>query len=462
MKKNWLKLSGKMVSLAVTAALLLSVAACGSSETAGDSSTSAASSASGTQTSEAKAVNLKMITWVQETNQAAIDALNKAFSAKYPNVTFTVDTVAANDYPTLLNTRISAGDVDIISNLSAFDQLPQDFTKGCDKPAWQTFVESGAYLDITDQPFVKNWNESMIKDAVSYNGKVYGLDMGAVGYNGVFYSKKLFDENGFKEPGTWDEFVKICETFKSKGMAPITLGGKDSWPLTSIAVSGIVGANEEDMTAFAKGLWDGSRKFTDDKTMKIWNRMGQFISYLEPNVTAIAYGDAPGRFVAGKTAMLYDGTWNAGAISALDPNFEFGYFPIPGDTNANPNQLQGKYDMQFNIFAKTANKEVCLQWFDFLSQKENYAPFVSALGFFPTMPGVESSSKFVSSIADKNKAFKPSWEKVIIPPKGVGQYATGQCFAIGTLKAVGGTVKDVNELAQLAQKDWDAAIKAIK
>lgn len=464
MRKNWLKITGKLVSLMVTFALLFSVVACGDSTPAEKDSTVASTVASDSKApvEAQKAVNLKMITWVQETNQAAIDVLNAAFTEKNPNITFTIDTVGANDYPTLQNTRIAAGDVDIISNLSAFDSLPQDFTKGCDKPAWQTFIEAGNYLDITDQPFIKNWNESMIKDAVSYGGKVYGLDMGAVGYNGLFYNKKLFADNGLTEPGTWAEFEKVCKTFQDKGIAPITLGMKDTWPLNSCAVSGIVGANETDLTAFAKGLWDGSRKFTDEQTMKTWNRMAQFVSFLEPNVAAVSYGDAPGRFVAGKAAMLYDGTWNAGGVAALDESFEFGYFPVPGDVSGNPNQLQGKYDMQFNIFAKTANKDACLLWFDFLSQKENYTPFVSALGFFPTMPGVESTSKFVASIADKNTGFKPSWEKVIVAPKGIGQYAAGQGFVIGMLKAVGGTVPDVKALAELAQKDWDAAIKAIK
>ena len=140
--------------------------------------------------------------------------------------------------------------------------------------------------------------------------------------------------------------------------------------------------------------------------------MAQFVSYLEKNVQAVAYGDAPGRLVTGKAAMLYDGTWNAGAIAALDPNFQFGYFPVPGDTNANPNQLQGKYDMQFNIAAKSPNKDVGLKWFTFLSQKENYTPFVSALGFFPTMPGVTSTSAFVASIADKNKNFGMALGKI--------------------------------------------------
>lgn len=459
MKSMWFKKTVRMISVLVIAALLFAVAGCGAKEAAEQENAGAAGSDAPKAAGD-KAVTLKMITWVQETNEKAIKDLNDAFTKKYPNVEIVVDTVAPNDYPTLQNTRISAGDVDLLTSLSAFDTLPQDFTKGCDKPAWQTFVESGAYLDITDQPFLKNWDPNMLKNASSYNGKVFGIDMGAVGYNGLFYNKKLFDENGLKEPGTWDEFVKICETFKAKNIAPITLGMKDGWPLDAIGVSGLVGANEEDLTAFAKGLWTGTRKLTDEQTMKIWNRADQFVSYLEKNVQSVTYGDAPGRFVAGKAAMLYDGTWNNGTITALDKDFQFGYFALPGDKDGKPNQLQGKYDMQFHVYSKTANKDTCLKWMEFLSQKENYTEFVSTIGFFPTMPGVVSKNTFINSLADKNTGFKASWEKVLVAPKGVGQYAKGQGFVLSQLKAVGGTVPDVKALADLAQKDWDAGLKA--
>lgn len=464
MKKNWLKGTAKIVAVLTVSALLMTSVACGDAKTPADTSTVAAQSSAAVEATPAPAgpVNIKMITWVQESNQKAIDALNASFTEKYPNVTFTVDTVGANDYPTLQNARIAAGDVDILTTNGPFDLYPADFTKGADKPGWATFVEGGAYLDITNEPFIKNWAPAMIKDAVTYQGKVYGLDMGAVGYNGLFYNKKLFDENGLKEPGTWDEFMAICKTFKDKNIAPITLGMKDGWPLDAIGVSGIVGANEADLLGYAKGLWTGTRKFTDEQSMKTWNRMAQFVSYLEKNVQAVGYGDAPGRLVAGKAAMLYDGTWNAGTFAGLDPNFEFGYFPVPGDTDNKPNQLQGKYDMQFNIAAKSPNKEWALKWFEFLSQKENYTPFVSALGFFPTMPDVTSTSAFIASMADKNKNFGMAWERFITSPKGVGKYAGGQAFILSQLKAVGGTVADVKTLAELAQKDWDAALAAAK
>lgn len=453
----------KLLAILTILALMLGMVACGATpagpSTPPESSQPGPSSETPSEPA-ADPVTLKMITWVQETNEKAIAQLNSDFSAKYPNVDFVIDTVGANDYPTLQNTRISAGDVDIITNLSAFDTYPQDFTKGVDKPGWETFILGGAYLDITNEPFIANWDQVMIQNAVSYKGKVYGLDMGGVAYNGMFYNKTIFDENGFKEPGTWAEFEAICNALLAKGIAPITVGAADGWPLTSVGVSGMVGAYEQDLNAYAKGLWEGTRKLNDEKSLKLWGRFEQLVSWLEPNILAITYGDAPGRFVTGKAAMMIDGTWNAGAIKDLDPNFKFGYFPFPGDVDGKPNQLQGKYDMQFNIFAKTANKEWALKYFDFLSQKENYGPFVSALGFFPTMPGVTSTSEFANSLADKNVNFKPSWEKHIIAPKGVGQYATGQLFNINNLKALGGTVGTVKELADLAQADWDAGVAA--
>lgn len=453
----------KLLAILTVLALMIGMVACGSTpagpSTPPESSQPSTSSETPSEPA-ADPVTLKLITWVQETNEKAIANLNAAFSAKYPNVDFVVDTVGANDYPTLVNTRISAGDVDIITNLSAFDTYPQDFTKGVDKPAWETFILGGAYLDITNEPFIANWDQGMIQNAVSYKGKVYGLDMGGVAYNGMFYNKTIFDQNGYKEPGTWAEFETICNDLLAKGIAPITVGAADAWPLTSVGVSGMVGAFEQDLNAYAKGLWEGTRKLNDERSLVLWGRFEQLVGWLEPNILAITYGDCPGRFVAGKAAMMIDGTWNSGAIENLDPNFKYGYFPFPGDVDGKPNQLQGKYDMQFNIYAKSANKDWALKYFDFLSQKENYEPFVSELGFFPTMPGVTSSKAFVNSLADKNVNFKPSWEKHIIAPKGVGQYGAGQLFNINNLKALGGTVGTVKELADLAQADWDAGVKA--
>ncbi len=46
----------------------------------------------------------------------------------------------------------------------------------------------------------------------------------------VFYNKKVFADNGVAVPTSYDEFLKVCETLKSKGILPVAMGGKDVWP----------------------------------------------------------------------------------------------------------------------------------------------------------------------------------------------------------------------------------------
>jgi len=461
MNRKWLKGTVKFVASISVLAMLFTTVACGNTTPAPAPANTTATTAADNSQAADKPVNIKIITWAQQTNVDAINELNASFTKKYPNVTFTVDTVDSNQYPTLEQTRLSAGDVDIISQVAAFDQVPQDFTKGLDKPAWMQYIEGGQFLDITDQPFIKNWDPNMIKDAVSYNGKVYGLDMGKVGFNGVFYNKKIFADNNLQEPKTWADFITICKTLQAKGITPMTGAAKDSWPINMMA-SAFVAANVPDMTAYAKGLWSGTSKFTDDDSMKIWNRIDEWSQYFEKGVAQITYADVVGRFVAKKAAMMPDGTWDSGTIDAANPDFDYGYFCIPGDTaSADPVQLKGKYDIQFNIYAKAANKDWDLKWMDFLSQKENYGPLINKLSMFPTMPGVEITNKFVNSIADKNKDFQLAFERIGLAPKGVGQYAAG-VYPITQLKAFGGTVATAKDLAALQQKDWDTALAAAK
>ncbi|MCX7708502.1 MAG: extracellular solute-binding protein [Clostridia bacterium] len=463
MKSLWFKKAVRLVSGLTIVALLSTAVACGAQKQAEPAATEPAKTEAAKETdkkADGKPVTIKIITWAQQSNIDPLNALNAKFSEKNPNVKFVIDSVNANDYPTLQQTRISAGDVDIVTGF-AFDQVPQDYMKGVDKRAWQQFVESGAYLDITDQPFLKNWDPAMIKDAASYKGKVYGINVGKVGFNGVFYNKKIFADNGLSEPKTWEELMNICKTLKAKNITPFTGAAKDSWPINMMAHA-FIAANEPDMPAYSKGLWTGERKFTDEGSMKIWNRVEEWSTYFEKGVAGIDYSSVVGRFVAKKAAMMPDGTWDSGTIDAAKPDFEYGYFCIPGDTaGAEPIQLAGKYDLQFQIYSKTANKDICLKWMEFLSQKENYTPFISALSMFPTMPDVQVSNKFINSIADKNKNFRLAFERITLEPKGVGQYAAG-VFPLTQLKAFGGTIATAKELAELQQKDWDAAVKAAK
>ena len=57
---------------------------------------------------------------------------------------------------------------------------------------------------------------------------------------GILYNRDLFEENGWKIPNNWNEFITLCKDIKAKGILPFYFGFKDTWsclaPWNAIAV----------------------------------------------------------------------------------------------------------------------------------------------------------------------------------------------------------------------------------
>ena len=131
-----------------------------------------------------------------------IASFNEKFQKQYPDITVNVSVVKADELATSTQTRLTAGDVDII-DMFGFAQGIQPFMKGADKPNWQTLIEAGLLMDLSGQPFLKNYDAAAIRDAGSFNGKVYEVNTGRYAFTGVFYNKDLFKKYGVKVPTTW-------------------------------------------------------------------------------------------------------------------------------------------------------------------------------------------------------------------------------------------------------------------
>lgn len=445
MRKNHLR---TLLALTLTGVLTASVLAGCSSKSSEQTSSKDSS----------KPVTLKLITWTNAATTDALKTLNANFTKKYPNIKVEITAVDSATYPQLVQTRVANGDVDIIAQ-QQFVANP-DYTKGLDKPPFQKYIENGDFLDLSNEAFVKNYDPNAIKDSSSFNGKVYAVPVSRVSYNGVFYNKTIFEQNGLQVPQTWDEFVNVCKTLQSKGIAPLTAGGKDSWPIGAVAANAVVSTVVSDPTAYMKGLWSGEKKLNDAESQVIFDRLGQLSSFYEKGVMGVDYASVPGRFAAGKAAMLTDGAWQAPQIAKANPDLKFGYFPLPStEKGSDVAQLKGKYDTLFAVSAKSKNKDAELKWLDFISQKENYTPFINAIAMEPTMTGVTSDNEFLKSLAPMSKNFQLDFELLYKAPKGIGKFGG---FQPTQLKALGGTVDTPKQLADLAQQDWDTALKAAK
>lgn len=387
-----------------------------------------------------------------------MDNFNKKFEEKYPNVTVDMSVVNANDLSTVTQTRLTANDVDVV-DMFGFANAAEPYMTNADPPNWQTLIEAGYLLDLSGQPFLDNYYPASIEDAGTYNGKVYQINGGTVSYSGIYYNKDLFAANNVTVPTTWDELVAACETFAAADIPCMTAGGKDGWPIF-VGAYGLIGSIYPDQKALVEGLWNGSIKWNDAKSMDMWEKMKVYAQdMMEPGASGIAGDAAPGRFASGAVAMFSGGTWYAAAIEAAEPAFEWGYIPWPGSNNVEDNKyIFGKYDQGWVIAANSPNKETALAYLAEFSDPASYQEWVNAVGFFPTQPSATLDTQIGKEVAPYLENFKVGYEQYWVAPKGAGQYANPYASYYKPF----GEFDDPQVLADKVQSDLQSGLDANK
>ncbi|PWH13865.1 MAG: sugar ABC transporter substrate-binding protein [Anaerolineae bacterium] len=441
-----------LLSLLVVFATLL--AACGSPA----APTAAPSGGGDTAPAQpAGKVTLRVLVHQNPPMVAFMEEFNKKFQEKHPNIVVDMSVVNANDLSTVSQTRLSANDIDVL-DIFGFSNAAQPYMKQVDPPNWQQLIEAGLLMDLTGQDFLKYYDESALKDAGSYNGKVYAVNLGRVSYSGIYYNKKLFEQYNLKVPTTWSELVTACETFKAAGIPCMTAGGKDGWPIF-VGAYGLIGSMYPDQAALVEGLWTGKIKWNDEKSLEMWQKMQVYArDMMEEGASGIAGDAAPGRFASGAVAMFPGGTWYAPAIEAAQPDFDWGYIPFPGSDNPEDNKyLFGKYDQGWAIAANTPNKEAALLYLAEFSDPANYQAFVNAVGFIPTQPTAQLNTKIGAEVAPYLANFRVGYEQYWVAPKGAGQFANPWASYFKPF----GTDDDPKALADKVQADLQAGLDAV-
>jgi len=406
---------------------------------------------------EAEPVTLRVLIHQNPPMVEFMEAFNDKFEAEYPNVTVDMSVVNANDLSTVTQTRLTANDVDVI-DIFGFANPAQPYMTDVTPPNWQTLIEAGLLLDLTGQPFVDNYDEATIRDAGTYDGRVYSINLGRVSYSGMFVNLDLLEENGVALPTTWSELVAACETVEEAGLSCMTVGGADGWPVF-VGSYGLLGAMYPDQEAMVEGLWTGEIAWNDERGVELFERYKMYTEMLEEGVTGIAHDAGPARFAAGDVAMMPTGVWQAPALEAAEPAFAWTYVPFPGSDNPEDNQyLFGKYDQGWAIAADSPNQEAALNYLTKFSEPDNYQEFVNAVGFIPTQPTATLDSQLGEEVAPYIDNYRVGFEQYWVAPKGAGQWANGSQAAQWFQPF--GEWEDPVALADQAQEDLQAGLDA--
>jgi raffinose/stachyose/melibiose transport system substrate-binding protein len=359
-----------------------------------------------------------MTTFVQD--------FSRDFEAANPGVTVDVAVVGADDLATVTQTRLSANDVDVI-DMFGFANPVQDYMGGATPPAWQTLIEAGLLLDITDEPWVQNYDEASIQQAGTFNDRVYSVNLGRTVYGGMFVNNDLLASVGVETPTTWSELVSVCEAVKAAGNECMTNGGADGWPVF-VGTYGLLGALFPDQEGLVEGLYTGAITWDDPAVATLWERYQIYAQdMLEPGTTGLQHDAATFRYAAGDVAFLPTGAWQAPNLEGDGgAEFSWSYVPFPGSDNAADNQnLFGKYDQGWSIAANSPNVEVAKAYVAAFSDPATYQEFVSTTGFIPTQPTATLDTTLGQSLAPFLENYQVGFEQYWVDPAGAGQWANG-------------------------------------
>jgi ABC-type sugar transport system, periplasmic component len=427
----------------VLSALLLasSLAGCG-----GASSSTGSGSGSGTQAS-AKPVDLTMMFNATATDPTlgVLNEVVKDFNASNKfNAKLTLQAYENEQYKTKLTTLMASNSVPDIFFTWELDYL---------KP----FVDSGKVYEIgklLDQdPEWKASFQNGVFDPVTYNNQIYAVPH-AKSICVMFYNKKIFKDNNLTIPSTYDDFLKLCQTLKDKGITPIAMAAPDAWipaQFVQQVTDGIGGMK------IYNGLLDGSVKWNNPTHIEAGQEVQNMVKkgFFQDGFLGMKSANSTQLFKDGKTAMYFMGCWDIAPITDKSQSSivdNVGAFTVPAKDPKNNNVLVGSIDLSLAISANSKNPEAAAAFIKLFGSQKYQEEFLYKTGRLPTTKINIDKSKVspvtadVLDISDKAEGLTPWLDRAF--GAGEGVEFNNKCQAV-----VGGKdpTEEFNALQQFAE-----------
>lgn len=217
-------------------------------------------------------------------------------------------------------------------------------------------VEAGKVVSIDEiraefPDYASNMKESMLQPSPA-DGKKYTVPVNGY-WEGLFVNKKVLADCGVAVPGadyTWEQFLKDCETIKSKGYTPIAVSLQEVphyWFEFTILNHGNVSnhtalpasATDEVAQKWIKGLEDITTLYK--------------AGYLPKNTLTATDAETVQMMADDQAAFLIDGSWKIGWFVDNAANIEdFTVTYVPGAGERKATDIIGGLSMGYYITRK--------------------------------------------------------------------------------------------------------------
>lgn len=213
--------------------------------------------------------------------------------------------------------------------------------------ALREYVKAGQVTDLTpllakDAAFKARFLGNAF-DAVSGDGKVWGIPAEDTSVAVVYYNTELFAKHGLTPPRTWPDLLAVVEKLKGQGVAPFALANKPKWPGSMFYMYLVDRIGGPDVFRKASTRAPGG-SFADPVFIEAGRKLQELVKAgaFAQGFNGLDYDVGASRrlMYSGKAAMTLMGTWESSSFKNENPEFfkkvDFFAFPsIPGGKGSN-------------------------------------------------------------------------------------------------------------------------------
>lgn len=186
------------------------------------------------------------------------------------------------------------------------------------------------FMEPLDELFQsEGWEQAFpagVLELLKHDGKYWSVPVNIHRANVLWHNKKVFEENGWTPPATFDEFFTLAAQMKAKGITPLALGDVGIWAsvhLFEVVMAGVLGPEQY------RGLWTGATDWNGPEVRRALETMARMLQYVNPDHSALSWDQANDLVIQGRAGMTIMGDW----VDAdnLAKNFkDSGWAPPPG------------------------------------------------------------------------------------------------------------------------------------
>jgi len=315
-----------------------------------------------------KTNKLEIFSWWTGGGEAdGLAQMFKIYKAKYPNVEIINATVAGgagSNAKAVLKTRMLGGDPPDSFQVHAGQEIA-DWVKA-DK------------MEILDSLYTsEGWDKVFPKDLLDIlkvNGHYYSVPVNIHRSNVLWYNKKVFAANNLTAPKTFDDFFKVAEALKAKGITPLALGDNGPWAAAHLFEDILAGTLGQEGY---NGLWTGKTAWSDAKVTAALETFKKMLGYVNADHSALSWDQAAQYVIDGKAGMTIMGDWTDGYF--VSKKFtDYGWAASPG--------TEGIFVMlsdSFGLPKGAKNRENALNWLKVCGSFDGQEAFNPLKGSIP-------------------------------------------------------------------------------